>query len=93
MKLGSVSAGAVLPDELLAFAAGTARVAAARLVAAGIGGGAISANLTFGFAACFVATKACLSIDSVSSSSANVPPCVLPKYDLRFRLSLAVRCF
>ena len=44
MKLGSLPE---LPVELLAFATGTVRVAAARRVATGVGGGGTSAAFDF----------------------------------------------
>ena len=63
VKLGSLPE---LPAELLAFATGTVRDAAARRLATGIGGGGTSA-----FA--FAATQACLSLLSEPSAVVYAP--------------------
>ena len=69
MKLGSLPE---LPVELLAFATGTVRVAAARRVAAGVGGGGTSAALDF------AATPANLSWPSGLASRVPFPLPDLP---------------
>ena len=68
VKLGSLPE---LPAELLAFATGTVRVAAARRLATGVGGGGTSALA-------FAATQACLSWLSESSSFRFAPLLVHP---------------
>ena len=63
VKLGSLPE---LPAELLAFATGTVRVAAARRLATGVGGGGISVPA-------FAATQACLFWLSEPSSVGFLP--------------------